>query len=196
MAIIVVGGSGKDVGKTALVCGLIAALSEFRWTAVKITSHRYGGPESIVEETEPGQGTDTARYLAAGAHRALLVTSQDGKIPLQELWRAVGDGADLIFESNSIAAQLRPDLCLGVLGPGWGPGRGMGLGSGGSEAADKPSFEPFMRRVDAIVALDSVNRALGPAERLTPVFPLAHLERGSPEMLAWVRARLHPAPHS
>ena len=32
MAIIVVGGSGRGAGKTALVCGLIRALPEIRWT--------------------------------------------------------------------------------------------------------------------------------------------------------------------
>ena len=48
MAIIVVCGSGRGVGKTALVCGLIAALPELRWTAWKITSHAARhGPQPI-----------------------------------------------------------------------------------------------------------------------------------------------------
>jgi hypothetical protein len=46
MAIIVVGGSNRGVGKTALVSGLIAALPEYRWTAVKITSHEHKQPVS------------------------------------------------------------------------------------------------------------------------------------------------------
>ena len=33
MAIIVVGGSKRGVGKTTLVCALIGALTEYRWTA-------------------------------------------------------------------------------------------------------------------------------------------------------------------
>ena len=76
MAIIVVGGGGRGAGKTALVCGLMRALPEIPWTAVKITSHEHGHrAKPIFEETAPGQGTDTARYLAAGARRALLVTA-------------------------------------------------------------------------------------------------------------------------
>ena len=75
MAIIVVGGSSRGVGKTALVCGLIASLPEFRWTAVKITGHKHGKPEPVWEETTAGQGSDTARYLAAGARWALLVSA-------------------------------------------------------------------------------------------------------------------------
>ena len=46
MAIIVVGGSNRGVGKTALVCGLIAALPEYRWAAVKITTHEHKQPVS------------------------------------------------------------------------------------------------------------------------------------------------------
>ena len=51
MAIIVVGGSNRGAGKTALVCGLIAALPEFHWIAVKVTDHDHGQPSPIWEET-------------------------------------------------------------------------------------------------------------------------------------------------
>ena len=92
MAILVVGGSGRGVGKTALVCGLIAALPEFRWTGVKITTDDHGMGEPIWEETDPGQGSDTARYLSAGAVRALLVTApmSDFSNLLFELWAKLG----------------------------------------------------------------------------------------------------------
>src|ERR1035441_8557829 len=102
MAILVVGGSSRGVGKTALVCGLIAALPEFRWTAVKITNHEHGKPEPIWEERCAGQGSDTARYLAAGAERALLVTARGDDLAalLKELWVKLGPGANVLFESN------------------------------------------------------------------------------------------------
>ncbi len=54
MAIIVVGGGGRGAGKTALICGLIRALPEIPWTAIKITSHAHGNPTPIWEETAPG----------------------------------------------------------------------------------------------------------------------------------------------
>ena len=37
MAVIVVGGGGRGAGKTALVCGLMRALPEIAWTAMKVT---------------------------------------------------------------------------------------------------------------------------------------------------------------
>jgi hypothetical protein len=201
VAIIVVGGTGKDVGKTSLVCGLIAALPEFAWTAVKVTRHQHapGAPSlrhlsgawvgnlkssqapdlenPFWEETKPGQATDTARYLAAGAQRALLVASEDGNLPLDELSAAVGSHTNLIFESNTIATQLKPDLCLGVVG---------------TEAEVKPSFEPFMRWMDAAVVLAGVQAVFAGSDAM-PVFRLVQLERISPEMLGWVRGKLRVA---
>ncbi len=201
MAIIIVGGNGKSVGKTSLVCGLIAALPEFHWTAVKVTHHQHtaGAPplrrisgagvgsldsfqthlshHSIWEETVPGQATDTARYLAAGAHRALLIAAEDGSLPLDELSAAAGPSANLIFESNTVAAQWEPDLCLGVVG---------------SEVAIKPSFQPFMRRMDAVVVHSAGNALEKEIGTALPLFQLEHFEQLSLEMLAWVRLKLGP----
>jgi hypothetical protein len=205
VAIIVVGGSGKSVGKTALVCGLLASLPEFHWTAVKVTRHqhserapsmrrfsgaRMGNHDSlqphvfqnpIWEETVPGQATDTARYLAAGAHRALLVASEDLSFPLDDLSAALGPGANLIFESNTIAAQLEPDLCLGV------------IGSGGPDMEIKPSFQPFMRRMDAAVVRPAENSFFRQTYPASPLFELENFEQLSPEVLTWVRGKLNPA---
>jgi molybdopterin-guanine dinucleotide biosynthesis protein len=182
MAIVVVGGSGRGVGKTALVCGLIAALPEFRWTAVKITTHHHGHPEPIWEESEPGHTTDTARYLTAGAARALLVAvpGDDLAALLKELWVKLEPDANVIFESNRILHHLQPDLCLAV--------------EGNSKAVYKPSFRLVPHQKDATVALaerDCVLVDSGPAlSGSKPLFHLAALERISPEMLEWLRKHL------
>ena len=42
MAIIVIGGQSRDVGKTSVVAGLIAALPSYHWTAFKITQFGHG----------------------------------------------------------------------------------------------------------------------------------------------------------
>jgi hypothetical protein len=178
MAIIVVGGSGRGVGKTALACGLIASLREFRWTAVKITTHEHGNPKPIWEETTAGQGSDTARYLAAGAERALLVTLQPEELgqmvrPLLQPRREEEPSPHLIFESNSILDHLKPDLCLVV--------------DGVPLAGRKVSFAAVMDRADAMVARADQD---GTVEGKRPRFSLADLQRISPEMLDWIRVRL------
>jgi hypothetical protein len=178
MAIIVVGGSGRGVGKTALVCGLIAALPEFRWTAIKITRHSHGQPEPVWEETEPGQGNDTARYLAAGAQRALMVTAGQEEFAqivgrFLQSFQTEQPQPNLIVESNRILRLLRPDLCLAV--------------DGEAGTAHKPSFGMVMDRADALVTLSAHD---GIVDGVRPLFHLAAMERISPEMLDWLRGRL------
>jgi len=197
MAVIVVGGGGRGAGKTALVCGLMRALTEISWTAVKITTHEHGLGETtpIWEETAPGHGTDTARYLAAGARRALLVTAGDDTLGpiveqiLQEHSPAPGSinvrakrvgakdagaiRAGIIIESNSVLRHLRPDVCLCAATSPW--------------AGQKASFDLLMEHVDATVELAGHDHIIE-AEKIT--FRLASLERVSPTMLDWLQERL------
>jgi hypothetical protein len=175
--VIVVGGSGKGVGKTAFICGLIAVLREFAWTAVKITSDAHGEREPIWEETAAGQATDTARYLAAGAGRALLVSAQDDVLSqtMGELWSRVERDSPLIFESNRIVDYVQPDLCLAV--------------DGGADGERKPSFEMLWRRADATILRGPDGEMPGLGK---PVFHLAAFDRVSPPLQQWVRARLMP----
>jgi molybdopterin-guanine dinucleotide biosynthesis protein len=67
MAIVVIGGQARNVGKTGVVCGLIAAFPERCWTAIKISQHGHG--VAVLEEQDRTTGADSARYLAAGAAR-------------------------------------------------------------------------------------------------------------------------------
>lgn len=176
--IVVVGGGGAKVGKTALVCGIVAALPEREWTAVKITRHDYGRLGPVWEETQAGQGTDTARYLAAGAKRALLISA-----PAQELGKAVepllqscrdgGPSAALIFESNSVLEYLDPDVCLAVDLEG--------------QLEPKPSFQALAQRADARVRWAGCD---GAEWAPRPVFRLEAMERLSPAMAGWLRQRL------
>jgi hypothetical protein len=175
MAIIVVGGGGRGAGKTALVCGLIRALPEFAWTAVKITSHGHGQTQPVWEEASGGQGTDTARYLAAGARRALMVTAGDdalGPFVEQILGECPPPGC-VIFESNRVLRYLRPDLCLAA--------------ASSLKGERKPSFVLVEERMDALVELAGHDHVIA-SEKLA--FHLASLERISPPMTAWVRERL------
>lgn len=174
MPVIVVGGSGRGVGKTALVCGLIRALPEFAWTAVKITGHGHGRPEAIREETMAGQVNDTARYLAAGAKRSLLVTASDNEFVqvLQTLRLSLNADTPLILESNRIVDYLQPDVCLAVDGePGLKP---------------KPSYARLREKADAILQATAGTQGVDGSR---PVFAWATPARMSPALHQWVRLR-------
>ena len=79
-----------------MVCEIIAATREARWTAIKLTPHVH---------QESGYG-DTERYLAAGAAAVLLSDNS------RELTRE--PTGNVIIESNSVLDELTPDLFVFV----------------------------------------------------------------------------------
>ena len=134
MALVVVGGSTRNIGKTSVVAGLIAALRERNWTAIKITQYGHGicsadgeacdcatadHTIAISEERDRSGGSDSSRYLVAGAKRSLWVRTQQGELfeAMPRLRREMAEAGDVIVESNSILQFLRPDLFLSVLDP-------------------------------------------------------------------------------
>src|SRR5215470_3024731 len=95
MSTIVIGGHTRNVGKTSVVAGLISALPEFRWTAMKITQYGHGicsangqacdcatGDHSwaISEEKNRDGKSDTSRFLVAGAVNAWWVRTEQGRL--------------------------------------------------------------------------------------------------------------------
>jgi hypothetical protein len=134
MALIVIGGHSRNVGKTSVVAGLIAALPQYRWTAFKITQYGHGvcslDGESchcatddhrwaISEEKDRSGGSDTSRFLLAGAARAWWVRTEQGRLAeaMPTIRRKLAEAGNVIIESNSIVKFLRPDLYLTVLDP-------------------------------------------------------------------------------
>ncbi len=134
MAIVVVGGHTRNIGKTSVVAGLIAALPERRWTAIKITQFGHGVCSAngepcdcetadhtlaISEERERESGTDSSRYLAAGAARSFWVRTRQGQLSeaMPRLRALLAESENVIVESNSVLRFLQPDVSLSVLDP-------------------------------------------------------------------------------
>lgn len=175
MSMVVVGGPTKGAGKTTLICGILAAMPEREWTAIKITSHAYRGVP-ITEEMAREPTTDTGRYLLAGARRALLVEAPedaDWTALVKEICRR---GENLIVESNRIVNFLAPDVCLGVLGKGF--------------VQAKPSFTTFLSSVDGLIARAGVPVPQDSRRPGVPLFAMDDFSSISPEFAEWVRARL------
>jgi hypothetical protein len=132
MPIVVIGGHSRSVGKTSVVAGLIAAMPERQWTAVKITQFGHGvcsvNGEScgcavdehtmaISEERDRSGESDTSRFLVSGAARSLWVRTKQGFLAeaMPELRKRIASAGHVIMESNSVMRFLRPDLYLTVL---------------------------------------------------------------------------------
>lgn len=134
MPVIVIGGHSRSVGKTSVVAGLISALPEFPWTAVKITQYGHGICSAngqacdcatadhrwaITEETDRSGTTDTSRFLVAGAKRVLWVRTEQGRLAeaMPALRSKLAREENVVIESNSAIKFLRPRLYLQVLDP-------------------------------------------------------------------------------
>src|ERR1043166_5255249 len=198
MALVVIGGHSRNVGKTSVVAGLIAALLEFKWTAMKITQYGHNVCSSdgepchcatedhtwaLSEEKDHSSATDTSRFLAAGADRAWWVRSQQGHLAeaLPNLRKILAGSANAILESNSIIKFLRPHLYLTVLDP---------------ETADfKQSAQEFLDRADAVIMHEGKSSnwqgvSLKPVAG-QPVFSIRPPKYVTTEIADFVRSRLN-----
>lgn len=180
--IVCVGGQARKTGKSSVVAGLIRALPEAHWTAVKVSGHRHsggagGGP--VIREQLEADTTDTGRFLAAGAARAYLVEA--GGEAAEELAAALrgllGSAENAIVESTSLAARIRPDLFLMVVDAAAGPW--------------KPSAQAQAEIVDAYVVVVREPAAAPPLlPPSKPCFLVRPPEYVSPELARFVAGRL------
>lgn len=128
MTTIVVGGHSRNVGKTSVVAGLIAAFSQYSWTALKISSHWHADSASledenkedvchIHEECNRDGRADTSRFLAAGAARSFWVRVREGRLEaaMPRLLPILQSNPFVIIESNAILQYIQPDLYIMVL---------------------------------------------------------------------------------
>ncbi len=197
MAIIVIGGHSRTVGKTSVVSELIGALPECAWTAVKITQYGHGicsanGAHcdcatadhswAISEERDRSGESDTSRFLLAGASHSLWVRTEQGRLAeaMPALRQRIEGARHTIFESNSVLKFLRPDLYITVLDP--------------ATADFKTSAQEFMDRADALI-LHQRNGFSWQGISLKPVaarpqFPITSPPFVTPELVEFVRARL------
>lgn len=166
--IIVIGGHTRSIGKTQLVCDVIGAFPKAEWIAGKITQYGHGvcaqngencdcAPDEHVSafnwEKHPQSGTDSARFLAAGARRSFWLRTKQGFLAeglplLRTALKTVATESDnnaraLILESNSLMQFVKPSLYLAVVDP--------------SREDFKDSARAALDRADAIVLRGPMN---------------------------------------
>ena len=201
MALIVVGGHSRNVGKTSVVAGLIAALPEFEWLAVKITQYGHGicsangeacdcvtadHASAITEERDRSGESDTSRFLVAGAKRVLWVRTQQGFLAeaMPRLRQELAKAQNVIIESNSVMRFVRPDLYLSVLDP--------------ATEDFKSSAREYLDRAD-VVLVHAASEAAWKGVSLKPVadkptFPVVPPQYVSQDLVEFVRNRVFSGP--
>jgi hypothetical protein len=208
MAVVVIGGHSRNVGKTSVVAGLIAALPEFNWTALKITQYGHGvcslDGESchcatddhtwaISEEQDRSGESDTSRFLAAGAARVWWVRTEQGRLAeaMPAIRRRLGEADNVILESNSVLKFVRPDIYLTVLDP--------------ATEDFKKSAQEFLDLADAVIlhrAQDGKNQkavwqgiSLKPLGQ-RPIFHVQPPDYVTEEIVEFVKDRLAKKPET
>ena len=198
MALVVIGGHSRSVGKTSIVAGLISALPDYQWTAMKITQYGHGVCSkngepchcadddhswAISEEKDDSGESDTSRFLAAGASHVWWVRTEQGRLAeaMPRVRKLLEGSENAILESNSILKFLRPDIYLTVLDP--------------ANPDFKKSAQEFMDRADGVILHDSNGAntwrgiSLKPVAGL-PVFQIHPPDYLTPEVVEFVRSRL------
>ena len=196
--LIVVGGHTRSIGKTQLVCDVIRAFPEENWIAGKITQYGHGvcaknggncdcAPDehsyAISWEKSAGTGTDSSRFLAAGAQRSFWLRTKQGflaeGLPLlrEALAELPSSNAaelpTLILESNSVLQFVQPSLYFAVIDP--------------SRGDFKDSARIVLDRADALVlrgGIDDAPVSEAPWMKLPRQFlnqaPSVHQKEGEP----------------
>jgi hypothetical protein len=198
VALVVIGGHSRSVGKTSVVAGLISALPEFEWTAAKITQYGHGvcsangeacdcatGNHSwaMSEERDRSGESDTSRFLVAGAAKVFWVRTEQGRLAeaMPTLRRRLEEARNVILESNSVLKFVRPDLYLTVLDP--------------ATPDFKNSAREFLDRADAVILHDASGGAAWQSVSLKPVadrpiFRIKPPEYVTREIVDYVRSKL------
>ncbi len=202
MSLIVIGGHTRNVGKTSLMAGLVSALRQRNWTAVKISQYGHGvcsvngktcncaveeHPWAITQVYDREGDSDTSRFLAAGAAKALWVRCKQGRLEeaMPAFRERIAGDENVIIESNSVVGFLQPDVYLTVLD---------------FAIADfKESARRYLQQADAVVLHDpSANGHKEPAWTQVspaqlagrPIFYIAPPPYITPEIVEFVRQKI------
>jgi hypothetical protein len=198
MALVVVGGHSRSVGKTSVVAGLIAALPEFHWTAMKITQYGHGicsangkpcdcavadHTWAVTEERDRSGESDSSRFLVSGAARSLWVRTRQGMLAeaMPRVRKELAAAENAILESNSVMRFVRPDLYLTVLD--------------GATQDFKLTAQQFLDRAHAVILHEKTddvtwkNVSLKPVAGM-PIFSIKPPQYVTGELVEFVREKL------
>lgn len=198
MAVVVIGGHSRSVGKTSVVAGLIAALSEYNWTAFKVTQFGHGRCSlngkpcqcatadhawALTEEKDRSGKSDSSRFLTAGAKHSYWVRTAAGKLSeaMPAIERRLNEAENAILESNSILKFIQPDVYISVLDP--------------AVEDFKNSARQYLSRADALVVNGNghwPDVRLEPAR--SPIFHIRPPQYVTNEIVEFIEKRIQARP--
>ena len=130
--LVIVGGAGRNVGKTEFCCRLIQKMSRrqdvYGLKVSVVLPHELGyhgdhsslpADTALFKEHNRASNKDTSRMLRAGAKAVYFLHGEDETIAqgYHQLKTLLPPDSLIISESNSLAAHIEPGLLIVVKGP-------------------------------------------------------------------------------
>ncbi len=158
--LLLVSGSGRNVGKTKFICDVIAGNPFRKLAAIKITPHFHDPSEGLIpivessnfrifEETDYSSDKDTSRYLRAGAKKSYFIQTTEPF--LEESFRLTSVLLDpdqpFLVESAELRHLLVPELFIFIQG---------------SDSINKPSAVLMRQLADATAFSDGKEFSINP----------------------------------
>jgi len=161
-SMLMIGGSGRNIGKTTLICAIISKLaSSVPIIGLKVTSIRPGEADShgnhqsplsenykITEESGIEERKDTARMLIAGAKRVYFIQSTDSQLPMamESFFELEDRNSIIICETRSLRRLIKPGLFILINDP----------------SCDNPKsdFNNYIEFADLLLQFDQKNRTM------------------------------------
>jgi len=127
---VLLSGSGRNVGKTTLACNIIRHLSENSMVyGLKLSPHFHkmnhlqklitdGEGYKVYRELDPDSGKDSAKMLAAGAREVYFIQCEDANIEaaFESISNKIPCDALIVCESGSMAKVYKAGMHLLVEG--------------------------------------------------------------------------------
>lgn len=127
--ILIIRGTGRNVGKTFTACRILKNLSlSHHPAAIKISPHFHPLSEGmhvlvqtekyVVAEEKTFSGKDSSRMLQAGAHRAFYIQSGHSDVlePFHYLMEILEPNQPIVVESGGLYDFLEPGLLIHIDG--------------------------------------------------------------------------------
>jgi hypothetical protein len=153
---IIIGGTGRDSGKSSLAEMLIRRFASRGVTGIKITPHFHpdlsglslladGEGFKVYEESNRSSDKDSARMLRAGATRVILIVA--GSSSVAEAFSAVlpllSRGMPVVCESPALRRLVHPDLFIIMI-----------HGQGGT--SDRKNIDDLLPLADLTLTIDDL----------------------------------------
>jgi len=167
--LVIVGGTGRNIGKTTLVEKLVEKFGLLvPVTAVKIANIKPGGEHFhghnvasfqdrilIKKETRSNSSKDSMRFLKAGAQTSWFIQTEDVFLPetFPEIQIVLKDAQCVVCESNSLRRFVHPGLFIMVKGESNPSGKKdvpglLSLADVVVEALNRKQFDMLVDRIE------------------------------------------------